>query len=99
MREPTAEECNKNTEIEPNKFAAWYPQMGGYGSFCIVHDLRSDAPGCFDVYIWHDGEFPFSSADIEEDENGKKVAVLHHCDPEQFIIFGNIVKSKILKEV
>lgn len=93
MKEPTSDECSANIEVEPGYFACWYPQMGGYSSHCLIHDLKSDAPGCFDAYVWSDGEFPFDR------EEGRDPVVLHHCGPEQFIRFGEFVKSKILGEV
>ena len=42
-RIPTADECNKNSEIEWSiggrkvyAIAAWYPQMGGYCAKCVI---------------------------------------------------------------
>lgn len=82
FEEPTAQQCTENAEVSPGVFACWYPQMGGYGAFCLV-DVSGGKPGdCFDVYVWHDGEFPFG---------GEKPVDLHHCMPEQFIKFGKLV--------
>jgi len=64
--------------------------MGGYGSRCVVYVNQStpDDPtgdNCFDVYVWHDGEFPFA-------EDGQREPVrLHHCSPRQFIRFAEDV--------
>jgi hypothetical protein len=86
MEEPTAEACSAGTlttvvvngeRIEG--YATWYPQMGGYGAKALV----IPSGGCFDVLVWHDGEFPFG--------DGRKPASLHHCDARQFIEFGEFV--------
>jgi hypothetical protein len=83
---PPASFAEDNIEVEYNGrtyFAAYYPQMGGYGSVCWI---ELDSSGCFDCYIWHDGEFAFG----EEQEPTE----LHHCDPQQFIDFGTLVLDK-----
>lgn len=85
MREPTGQECSDDAPYEHDGrrgIATWYPQMGGYVGKCVV---LFDAGGCFDVFVWHDGEWPFGAdrAPIE----------LHHCDPEQFVTFGETVKA------
>lgn len=82
--EPTSEQCSANAEVGKRMWAAWYPQMGGYVGKCVVEDLG----GCFDVWVWHDGEFAFGG----EQEEAPSPAHLHHCDPEQFIRFGETVK-------
>jgi len=84
---PTIEQCSANTVIEfegRRLVAAHYPQMGGYGSQCLIDATLND---CFDVWVWSDGEFPFG------DDDDREPAFLHHCDPEQFISFGQLVKS------
>lgn len=40
----------------------------------------------FEAFVWHDGEFPFSEA-------GRSPTHLHHCGAEQFITFGQFVRS------
>lgn len=67
-REPTSEECSSNAFTEDG-IAIWYPQMGGYVSKCIIlyPDKDDDAP-CTDVYVWHDGAFPFSDQGQSEAE-------------------------------
>lgn len=64
-------------------FELWHPQWGGYCAPCVVefhkpsvHDDRG-LP-CFDVYEWHDGEFP-----TEALHNRR-----HYCSPEQVIRWG-----------
>lgn len=93
MKQPTADQCNDNADLyllDGNRraFACWYPQMGGYTSKAIV-EPGADEDDCFEAYIWHDGEFPFS-----EDEG--EPAHIHHCVIDQFIEFGNLVKAKTL---
>jgi hypothetical protein len=85
--EPTAEDCTARRQVlvyvdgtEVLGYACWYPQMGGYVGKCVV------VPGgCFGAYVWHDGEFPFN------DLHDGPPAHLHHCDPTQFIEFGQFV--------
>jgi len=91
-RKPTAEECTANAPIlcdHGPAFAAWYPQMGGYRGLCVVVSDQNAGEGelpCFDVYVWHDGEFPFGYQD-----DSKQPVRLHHCNPEQFVNFGKAV--------
>lgn len=90
MREPTGDECNANAVLYEDAdgvrgVACWYPQMGGYVGKAIIEVGRGD--GCFEVYVWHDGEFPFS----DESAPGESPAHLHHCMAEQFIRLGELV--------
>lgn len=86
--EPTAEQCSQEATIcedeESIAFACWYPQMGGYAGKAIVETQKSDS--CFDVFVWHDGEWPF--------HEGEPPTPMHHCCPEQFIEFGKLVLKK-----
>ncbi len=87
--EPTTEQLEAKSTFQWNGMdcmAIWYPQMGGYvGRAVAVRQLtnvgRSDEHACFDVYVWHDGEFPFS----ETDGTPRKI---HHCVADQFVDFG-----------
>lgn len=85
---PTSEECSANSKVfeRGNEvgYACWYPQMGGYCGKAVFVFEKTDGNTCFDVYVWHDGEFPFG--------DGEPVRI-HHCDAEQFIRFGNQVKK------
>jgi len=92
IQEPTSDECSEEKKVFESDnqigFALWYPQMGGYvGVAVAVMDKNWETVrhgrngGCIDVYVWHDGEFPFGGG------NHKPIE-LHHCDPEQFIAFG-----------
>lgn len=97
FKEPTGEECTAKTKVYETEndigYAMWYPQMGGYAGKCIVvlNKQWMDGGhyrigGCFEAHVWHDGEFPFSESDGVP-------AHIHHCDPEQFIRFGEAVQS------
>jgi len=90
MEDPTHEQCSTNAPITLDDgrtgYAIWYPTMGGYVSHAII---VADG-NCFEAWVWHDGDFPFSGEDgIREDVSPRK---LHHCDPEQFINFGRTVE-------
>lgn len=88
--EPSSDDiaASRRFEWDGNQcMALWYPQMGGYvGRAVAVNLMHSDGePGCIDVYVWHDGEFPFTG----DDEFGRgPVRRIHHCDAGQFILFG-----------
>jgi len=93
--EPTDDQCNSHVQVYEDEeklgYAIWYPQMGGHvGKAVAVLDREwteyshgSRQGGCIDVYVWHNGEFPFRG-----NETSAKPAIIHHCDPEQFILFG-----------
>ena len=88
-REPTSAECSDNAIVD-GCLAAWYPQMGGYGGKCWIVSADNDADGggpCFDVAVYHDGEFPFCS---ESPFETASPVILHHCSADQFIRFGRI---------
>lgn len=88
IREPTAEECSANTLLWERDgvraYACWYPQMGGYVGKAVVEVWPTDSNVCFEVSVWHDGEFPFGEDTAP--------ARLHHCEAEQFIRFGQLVQ-------
>ena len=98
MKEPTSEQCTHNDKVYEDEgrigYAIWYPQMGGYvGRAIAVVDKdwmqRDDGAaigGCIDVLVWHDGIFPFSDGE----DNPREI---HHCEPEQFIRFGEKLKE------
>ena len=98
MIEPTSKQCENNEKVSEDKYkvyyACWYPQMGGYTGKAVASfnknwkEFSSGATmgGCVDMFVWHDGNFPFGSE--------KEVTELHHCSPEQFIEFGEFL-SKI----
>ncbi len=96
IKEPTGDQCTNNEKVFEDKhrigYAIWYPQMGGYvGKAVALFDrIWEEFPtncrrgGCINVLVWHDGEFPFG----DEKDNPREI---HHCDPEQFIEFGEIL--------
>jgi hypothetical protein len=94
--EPTGEQCNQNLKVfedgQQIGYAIWYPQMGGYvGKAVVIVPKNPDALDfCFEAYVWHDGEFPFS-------ERGMSPVILHHCSCDQFVNFGNTVRSFVWK--
>lgn len=89
-REPTVEECTANTEIVPKCFALWYPQMGGYSGKAIA----VWSGGCWELFIWHDGDFPFSDGDVDGWTDTPRVPVnIHHCDSSQFVRFGHTLQQ------
>lgn len=101
-KEPTADQCRATAKVYESEgqvgYAIWYPQMGGYVGKAIAICSRSwyedeatgiGSGGCVDMYIWHDGEFPFGHASEFKQEPRQ----LHHCDPDQFIQFGYALKA------
>lgn len=85
--EPTPDQCSDGAllweDADYEHRAIWYPQMGGYVGAAIAvipkaASIHGDDP-CFDVYVWHDGEFSFGGSSPRE---------LHHCSHEQFTAFG-----------
>jgi len=88
--EPTGGQCRDRAFListgDAEWWACWYPQMGGYCGKCIVILSKTGCVSntCFEVVVWHNGDFPFS---------GESPAHLHHCDPQQFIDFGNTVAN------
>lgn len=83
--EPTADQCSANARFELASgrvgYATWWPQMGGYVGRCIVV-----VGGCFEVFVWHDGEFPFSG--LNDRQRGRTPIHIHIDDPGQWVRFG-----------
>lgn len=96
-KEPTPDQCTGNEVVYKTEYkvgyAIWYPQMGGYVGRAVAVMDRSwteysgggRSGGCVDVYVWHDGQFPFS-------EDGRDPYLVHHCSPEQFVVFGETIE-------
>lgn len=71
IRIPTGDECSKHAKMHEDEhrvgYAIWYPQMGGYVCRAVAllnkgwkqYENGSAEGGCIDVYVWHNGEFPF----------------------------------------
>jgi len=85
-KEPTSEQCSENATVyeDANQIgiAIWYPSMGGYVGKAVAVMQKNISYPCVEVYVWHDGDFPFNDLD-------DRPRYLHHCDPEQFVTFGN----------
>jgi hypothetical protein len=89
-KEPTPEECTSNAKVYEDEvrtgFAIWFPSMGGYVGKAVALSLkkynRADFNKCMELYVWHNGEFPF------DDKDGMGPKHIHICDPKQFINFG-----------
>lgn len=73
---PTPEQCEANAEVDVpacgKGVAFWHPQWGGYTARAIMVPYENG--DCFDVYVWHDGEFP---------RNDKPPREYHYCDSDQ----------------
>lgn len=86
--EPTSDQCNESARLPDfagcPAYACWYPQMGGYCGKCVVMVEPTTTHGCFAVFVWHDGSFPFGD---------ESPAYLHHCSPDQFSHFGHYVRQ------
>lgn len=92
--EPTAEQCSDHAPIvwdDGKGFAIWYPQMGGYVGKCVVVPCGDEPGDCFEAFVWHDGEFPFSEDNETRREDGGRPIQLHHCMSAQFVRFGQTV--------
>lgn len=94
--EPTQHQCSNNTELtwpgsegtEHRGTACWYPRMGGYHGKAVA---EVDGDGCVDVYVWHNGEFPFGT-----ELNPERPPVeLHHCEGDGFVRFGYFLEKLV----
>jgi hypothetical protein len=89
--DPTTEQVRTNARLDLGDgrygVAAWYPSMGGYVSHCVI----VPDGGCLDVYVWHDGQFPFGDEEPPwPGEPRRSPARLHHCSADSFIGFGKL---------
>ena len=91
MIEPTAEQCSEHAVMTLDDgrtgYACWYPQMGGYVGKCVI----AEDDGCFEAWVWHDGDFPFGGDEPDGWGEIRSPRHLHHCNPDQFIGFGQTV--------
>lgn len=89
--EPTPEQCSEGAAVDGGAgrtgTAAWYPQMGGYVGRAVIVTVDGD---CTDVYVWHDGDFPFTGDDAYRDDAYPRL--VHHCDGSQFVRFGELLQ-------
>ncbi|KKN75946.1 hypothetical protein LCGC14_0375030 [marine sediment metagenome] len=100
--QPSSKDCTAKRVTKHNErqyLACWYPQMGGYGSRCMV-ELPTEKGGCFEAFIWHDGSFPFDTKDVGTDSFGdgtvRQPAHIHHCSVDQFTQFATDVNQAAL---
>jgi len=81
--EPTGDQCNARAKLGEDEFnsfyAVWYPQMGGYIGKAVAAIGKGD-DGCVDIFVWHDGMFPFS----DDADPSRSPAMIHHCVIDQF---------------
>jgi hypothetical protein len=93
MIPPTADECSNHAEVHLGNGiagrACWYPKMGGYVAKAVVVIDPSD---CIDVYVWHDGDFPFDGH-CQYCGEPRGPVVLHHCEPDDFVRFGEFLRG------
>jgi hypothetical protein len=92
--EPTSAQCSDTTELtwpgdddtKRRGTACWYPSMGGYAAKAVA---VVDQGMCINVYVWHNGEFPFT----DDDTDPRPPRVLHHCDGDGFVRFGEFLNG------
>ena len=93
--EPSAEQCSANAAVDADGrqgTACWYPQMGGYVGKAVA---AVDDDGHADVWVWHDGEFPFPGQDQLDEPFTHSPVLVHYCDPGQLIRFGEFLERLI----
>lgn len=86
-RQPTAEECNERARVD-NGRAFWWPQMGGY----VARALAVPTDCCIDVYVWHDGEFPFDGQ-CHGCRMERSPVRIHMDDGDEWIALGDFLNS------
>ena len=95
--EPTADDCTQMADLPlpdgRTATALWWPQMGGYVGRCLA---ALDDDGCIDLWVWHDGEFPFPG--LHDRLWGRQPVELHVDDPEDFVRFGNQLNTIVKGE-
>ena len=84
-RQPTPEECNTKAEVDGGQ-AFWFPQLGGYVGKAVARVDKC----CIDVWVWHDGQFPFDESDPWY---GRPPVHLHMDDGDDWIRFGEFVSE------
>lgn len=89
INEPTTEQCRNNTiwtDEDGFRYLTFYwPQMGGYSAKALARISTEEDEGCVMVWVWHDGEFPFTESEREFENKPKSPAVLHICDFEDWL--------------
>lgn len=91
-REPTSDECNAQAQIADHEWAFWWPSMGGYVGRAVVRTAEGE--DCVEVFVWHDGSFPFTGDDVLwPGEKPRSPTHLHMCSPDDFIRVGEFFNS------
>lgn len=85
MKEPTQEQCRNRQTWNDGGFkciAFYWPQMGGYSAKAVAQvNTEEEDSSCVIVFVWHDGEFPFTEDDrVDGNGKAKSPAKLHICD-------------------
>lgn len=101
-REPTSDECTTRAqwvEGEMHCLAFWWPQMGGYVGKAVAAmpderqlDLDPEQGACMEVFVWHDGKFPFTGKGTLHGEARHPVEI-HVCDPGQWRRMGELLEA------
>jgi hypothetical protein len=92
IRQPTGDECTSHAGITVGErvgYACWWPQIGGYWGKALA---LPDEDDCIDVFVWHDGDFPFDGH-CQHCRVDRSPVVLHVCDPGHFVRFGQFLNS------
>lgn len=94
-RQPTSEECTTNATVLDAAGrvgrACWWPSTGGYVARAVAVVDLAKSHGV-DVYVWHDGRFPFDGH-CQRCSDERSPVVLHHCQPGQFIALGQFLSN------
>lgn len=79
--------ASTNHVDEDGALWTWLPRVGGYVSPCRVVscDIHAGVDACFDVDVYHDGEFPTDHPEI----------TLHFCAHEQLTAFAELVAKHL----
>lgn len=84
-RQPTPEECSAHAEVDGGE-AFWFPQLGGYVARAVARVDKC----CIEVWVWHDGEFPFSG-ECHNCGSARSPVRLHMDDGFEWQAFGTFV--------
>jgi hypothetical protein len=89
-REPTPEECTTGARIGDHGQAFWWPQMGGYAARAVAVAWPDDC--CLDVWVWHDGQFPFGGT-CQSCGDARSPVRVHMDDGDGWIRLGEFLNS------
>jgi hypothetical protein len=100
--EPSPADCQNQATGrwgERETKACWFTQMGGYCAKCVmVYDRSGTDNGHLEIFVWHNGDFPFITGDDDEEKPRK----IHICDPTDWKHFSEkmmaFVDAKTVEE-